>query len=218
MRVNEQGRSMIEMLGVLAIVGVLSVGGIAGYSKAMNKFKTNKISDQVQMISTNIRTLFSSQRTYTGLTNGMALRAGLIPGEMFDAASKASKYTSKYEITNAFGGKTFIAAADQSSDGDEMAFTIAVDQIPQASCVSIATTDWGGDAGSGLAAMWIGAGAADAAEELASTSGLADVLTNKQATANLHKPGDQTHGMPYSIVDANAACASSLNGIVWKYF
>ena len=31
------GRSMIEMLGVLAIVGVLSVGGIAGYSKAMEK-------------------------------------------------------------------------------------------------------------------------------------------------------------------------------------
>ena len=36
------GRSMIEMLGVLAIVGVLSVGGIAGYSKAMEKFKVNK--------------------------------------------------------------------------------------------------------------------------------------------------------------------------------
>ena len=28
------GRSMVEMLGVLAILGVLSVGGIAGYSKA----------------------------------------------------------------------------------------------------------------------------------------------------------------------------------------
>ena len=37
------GKSMIEMLGVLAIVGVLSVGGIAGYSKAMEKFKVNKI-------------------------------------------------------------------------------------------------------------------------------------------------------------------------------
>ena len=34
---NEKGRSMIEMLGVLAIIGVLSVGGIAGYSKAMMK-------------------------------------------------------------------------------------------------------------------------------------------------------------------------------------
>ena len=36
---QEKGRSMVEMLGVLAIIGVLSVGGIAGYSKAMNKFK-----------------------------------------------------------------------------------------------------------------------------------------------------------------------------------
>ncbi len=36
------GRSMIEMLGVLAIIGVLSVGGIAGYSKAMQKYKMNQ--------------------------------------------------------------------------------------------------------------------------------------------------------------------------------
>lgn len=28
---NESGRSMVEMLGVLAIIGVLSVGGIAGH-------------------------------------------------------------------------------------------------------------------------------------------------------------------------------------------
>ena len=40
---NPLGRSMIEMLGVLAIIGVLSVGGIAGYSKAMEKWKENKI-------------------------------------------------------------------------------------------------------------------------------------------------------------------------------
>ena len=46
------GRSMIEMLGVLAIIGVLSVGGIAGYSKAMEKYKMNKvISEYSFMIS-----------------------------------------------------------------------------------------------------------------------------------------------------------------------
>lgn len=43
---SSTGRSMIEMLGVLAIVGVLSVGGIAGYSKAMEKFKVNKAIDE----------------------------------------------------------------------------------------------------------------------------------------------------------------------------
>ena len=48
---REYGRSMIEMLGVLAIIGVLSVGGIAGYSKAMEKFKINKlISEYNQLI------------------------------------------------------------------------------------------------------------------------------------------------------------------------
>ena len=35
---------MVEMLGVLAIIWVLSVGGIAGYSKAMMKYKINKFS------------------------------------------------------------------------------------------------------------------------------------------------------------------------------
>ena len=38
---NPLGRSMIEMLGVLAIIGVLSVGGIAGYSKAMMMWRSN---------------------------------------------------------------------------------------------------------------------------------------------------------------------------------
>ena len=40
------GRSMIEMLGVLAIVAVLSVGGIAGYSKAMEKWRINKLMEE----------------------------------------------------------------------------------------------------------------------------------------------------------------------------
>ena len=41
----ESGRSMVEMLGVLAIIGVLSVGGIAGYSLAMRRHRANGILD-----------------------------------------------------------------------------------------------------------------------------------------------------------------------------
>ena len=44
------GRSMVEMLGVLAIIGVLSVGAIAGYSKAMFKYKLNKQTEQISTI------------------------------------------------------------------------------------------------------------------------------------------------------------------------
>ncbi len=44
------GRSMIEMLGVLAIIGVLSVGGIAGYSKAMFEYKANILKEQISTL------------------------------------------------------------------------------------------------------------------------------------------------------------------------
>ena len=43
----ESGRSMVEMLGVLAIIGVLSVGGIAGYSLAMRRHRANQVVDAV---------------------------------------------------------------------------------------------------------------------------------------------------------------------------
>ena len=43
---SELGRSMIEMLGVLAIVGVLSIGGISGFQKAMNKHKINQVTEE----------------------------------------------------------------------------------------------------------------------------------------------------------------------------
>ena len=42
---SQSGRSMVEMLGVLAIIGVLSVGGIAGYSLAMRRHRANQIAD-----------------------------------------------------------------------------------------------------------------------------------------------------------------------------
>ena len=44
------GRSMVEMLGVLAIVGVLSVGAIAGYSKAMMKYRLNKHAESLNLL------------------------------------------------------------------------------------------------------------------------------------------------------------------------
>ena len=47
MKKLESGRSMVEMLGVLAIIGVLSVGGIAGYSLSMRRHRANGVADTV---------------------------------------------------------------------------------------------------------------------------------------------------------------------------
>ena len=211
---NESGRSMVEMLGVLAIVGVLSVGGIAGYSKAMNKFKTNKLIEQVNMISTNVRTLYASQKSYDGLTNGAAIRTGVLPNEMVDVAASqvaginVSQSTSG--IVNAFAGQVIITTGGVKEDGDDGAFIISMDKIPEAACVAIATTEWGGDAGGGLLAMSIESGAdmvddaADALKEATLASG-----TGLYTISN----GD----LPVAVTSAAAVCSGTENAIAWKY-
>ena len=208
MRVNEQGRSMIEMLGVLAIVGVLSVGGIAGYSKAMAKFKTNKVIDQVNMLSTNIRTMFSSQRTFNGLNNTLSNSAGITPAEMITSTPG--------EIVNGFGGKASVLAVPHNG-GLDQGYVIAFDSIPKAACVTMATTDWGGDVGSGFAYFEVVAGG---------TSGTADAQTTAKLTATdpttgtttVAIPGDTVNPTPMTIMKAQAACTDNTNNIlVWKY-
>ena len=47
---EDSGRSMVEMLGVLAIIGVLSAGALKGYSAAMFKYKMNQTIDEATKI------------------------------------------------------------------------------------------------------------------------------------------------------------------------
>lgn len=210
MRNNEQGRSMIEMLGVLAIVGVLSVGGIAGYSKAMNKFKTNKVIDQVNMISTNVRTLFSSQRDYAGLNNKVAVNAGLVPGEMYDQKSTAT-IGSASGITNAFGGGVQIKAI--GSGTTYPSYYIYFSGIPASSCAAFVTTDWGGEAGTGLLAVY--AGSAVSTTALTDTS----LASNGSVADNNVKgvPG-RAYGIPFTVSMMGSACPKSGTvNIGWVY-
>ena len=222
MRFNEQGRSMIEMLGVLAIVGVLSVGGIAGYSKAMNKFKTNKLIEQINMISTNVRTLYASQKDYSGLYNGTAIKTGVLPNEMVgtSAASATAGSAGKSDlIINAFAGSVYIAPGAVTDDEEAGAFLIGVDKIPEASCVSIVTTEWGGDAGGGLLNIAVKTGADSAAPTAAEVAGLLEDVVD-ESTDNADDDATfsvKDGGLPVSVVQASTVCGGAANAIAWKY-
>ncbi len=206
---NESGRSMVEMLGVLAIIGVLSVGGIAGYSKAMNKFKINKTTDQVSMLVANIRTLFSAQGDYDGLTNEDAKKFGIVPNDMFTSASNST-------ITNAFGGEVTIAAAalNTGTDNATRAFTIEYGGLSQEACVTIATGDWGSGQASGLIAV-------AAASDGNAAGLLAEVYVGDAGGSGYATPGGtQGNDTPMSVKNALTYCSdtSSGNAVAWKYY
>ncbi len=67
---TQSGRSMVEMIGVLAIIGVLSVGAISGYSKAMMKYKMNQSVDGYNhLIATVIEKIAQDNSTFEADSN-----------------------------------------------------------------------------------------------------------------------------------------------------
>ena len=60
-RIYETGCSMVEMLGTLAIIGVLSIGDIMGYSYGMDKYRANETLNELQ-----IRIIDLSQQMQNG--------------------------------------------------------------------------------------------------------------------------------------------------------
>ncbi len=91
---TQSGRSMVEMLGVLAIIGVLSVGAIAGYSKAMMKYKLNKHAEQMNQIMAAISRHTGSFKNiqYESFVTGAFTKMGEFPSEMSQDNNTVSVY------------------------------------------------------------------------------------------------------------------------------
>ena len=159
---NQFGRSMIEMLGVLAIIGVLSVGGIAGYSKAMMKFKVNKTIQQVAQVATTVRTLYAQQKDFNGLTtSGYGTSSSLDDIILPDSIQKVSVRhgsTTSYQYVNDFGGNIYIGARcnwnGRSCDYDN--FYIDLTSLPTEACIALGSTDWGSAGTSGIIGVSVG--------------------------------------------------------------
>ena len=147
---NENGRSMIEMLGVLAIIGVLSVGGIAGYSKAMLQYKVNKTIEQITHTAAAIKTAYMQQPEthvneyndtdgkYAELNSPTAIAIGAVSDEMISESGNS--------LQNVFGGEIGIIGVYASEDDSLYGTGFAIDYrgVPKEACIALATYDWTG--------------------------------------------------------------------------
>ena len=206
---NQSGRSMIEMLGVLAIIGVLSVGGIAGYSKAMMKFKINKTIDQISQMAQNTRVLYARQKSYRNLGNKIAYKANLAPREMFEDGSGS------YGMTNPFGGYVELFSSDKNW-GDYKAFVIGYYGLPDDACIELATQDWGDGTNSGLIGISIMAGGSPTID--GNTIGCSGGDGNGGNGSKVACSGGSTIGIPMPIDVAVEACQGNDNTIGLKFY
>ena len=214
----QSGRSMIEMLGVLAIVGVLSVGGIAGYSKAMMKFKINKTAEQVAHIATNMRTLFSQQEDY-GDSISTEIYKIIMPT---DLSIDEDAYYSE-AVKNAFNGAVTVTTNwDVPSwgwgwDENYRTFIINYSGLPKEACVSLATMDWGSQSSSGFVSIAINTDSGSITGPLLARAGNCtnDGWDSKVVACS----GDDVNPTPMNVAKAAQACDCDENGCVisWSF-
>ena len=133
MKFNELGRSMVEMLGVLAIIGVLSVGAIAGYSKAMMKYKLNKQAEQIGSVLDYI-SIYSEQLSIVGnqvtSLNQLLIKLGVIPTEMINPDNLSYVY-------DVFGNRIHFFRGKESNGAQYYTMAIIIDKYSHEICMNL---------------------------------------------------------------------------------
>ena len=156
------GRSMIEMIGVLSVTAVLSIGGLIGYTKMMGQYKINKSIEQITSMAARISAFGSGTVSYAGLSNNNAAKFNALPSEVIVGDGSTLK--------NPFGGQIHIAPSPLFSGGDDvLAYTITYTDLPEEACVALGSHDWGRGKHTAFIGMIIsssGDGATDAVANL----------------------------------------------------
>lgn len=205
-RIEQSGRSMIEMLGVLAIIGVLSVGGIAGYSKAMMQYKINKTADQITQIAGNVHTLFAHQKNYSALGSGatnmnLVKKAKLFPDETLTDTCNHNSGSPINGASNPFDGCIELYAWYLNGPDSELGktFVISMHEIPEEVCISLLSYDWASATGGQLVAI-----GTDVDVEAAT----ANCTGGRQSSGSyIACAGASQWGIPLSVDKAVTACA-----------
>lgn len=209
MKSSEYGRSMIEMLGVLAIVGVLSVGGISGYSKAMTKVKNDRLFNQISELTMNIRSLYMAQNSFKGINTQLIIDAHIVPHEMLT--------DNPDEINHVYNNKVIIFESKNALDLPQ-AFEIYLIGLDKHACTSLAIQDWGRDPSTGFESLYVGTLDSNAT---LSAPLMVDIYapTDSRPSDGIYTSGVHENSVPLTPSQALASCACGNNECIvgFKY-
>lgn len=112
-------------MGVLAIMGVITVGAIAAISSAMRMQKRNTVNDEVLQMVTQVRQIFSEYDDYSNINNST----------IFGAIGMSNK--------NPYGGTYSISVNPSNS----RQFIISIGGLSESDCEYFITKGWDGSVG-----------------------------------------------------------------------
>lgn len=117
---QESGRSMIEMVGVLAIMGMLTATAFALISLGINRQKQSRVTDDVVTIVSGVRSLLVDYDDFSNIDNST----------IFAAMSVSNK--------NPYGGTYELAV----NSANTRQFIVRIKGLAKADCEALLTKAW----------------------------------------------------------------------------
>ncbi|MDR2268847.1 MAG: hypothetical protein LBD94_01535 [Rickettsiales bacterium] len=142
MKNNESGRSLIEMLGVLAVGGLLTVGAIKMYQTARVRQQRFIAEQELKELAENVKIIYSGRKNYTGISKSYLIKTGALKIEKIGG--------NDFRVVSGDDGKTFSIIFDNLDKSDCAYFAIkkfnwadgiavnGFSESPQALCAEIA--------------------------------------------------------------------------------
>jgi len=215
MKIDMYGRSMMEMIGVLAIVGILSVGAIGAYSKAMDRHRANATINDITQIVTNTRQVFGQldNRGYGSMDfNVKSMQdKNYTNRKIADKMGIFPEHIRRNDYLTAYNGKIQYFPDGMYKADDGKAFVIEFYGVPQDACIEIVTKDWSSSLG--LVAMKVKSSAS--AYSIQAGALVGNCKTEYKKGVGLFCAAD----FPISVDKAVTVCDYVKNNdISWKFY
>ena len=123
---SESGRSMVELVGVLAIMGMISAAAFLLINSGMASQKRTIVIDDVAKIVSGVRTLYADYDDLSGLNGADAMAAMEI------------------NENGPFDGTTYSVAKDSSDNAN---FVVTISGLPDDECVILGERYWADSVG-----------------------------------------------------------------------
>ena len=199
MNTDERGSSLIEVMGLLAIAGMIAVSLMGGISMVTARVKITQAQNQITRIVKSMTTQFASDmpKMTADKSAKMLFEAGVYQSS--DVIAGSGSYTG----TNVYGGAMTLEGGPEDADGNPY-FALTYEDLPATVCSDLLQANFGDDPSSGLRSVSV-----------------FNSDNNASTVFEWDQPDADTHPEHKLIPDAGEsfeACSSKKNNITWTFY
>ena len=188
---SQFGRTIVEMMMVLFVLGTFTISTMALVSKGVDKYKASVILSQVREVRKAVSSRYAALGVYTGLTAEIMTKERLLSASMVN----------NNKLYHIF--KSEIGLSVANSGGTGRSFKITFPGIPLANCLDLALIDWATDSTAALVSIKI------------NSKEYKWEVNKVGADGKLVTPSDTA--LPVTLPKAASACVPGDNSLTWEF-